>query len=45
MNLSANSIDSQLNQLIPTLGAFTDYWNVKASSQLGHLSLILALIL
>ena len=37
---TANSIDSQLTQLFPHMfiQAFTDYWSVKASSQLGHLS-------
>ena len=36
MDFSANPIDSQLDQLIPTLCDITDYWSVNASSQLGH---------
>ena len=32
MDFSADSIDSQLNQLIPTLCAITDYWNVRLES-------------
>ena len=32
MDFSADPIDFQLNQLIPTLCASTDYWSVNASS-------------
>ena len=37
---TADSIDCQLTQLFPHMfiQAFTDYWSVKASSQLGHMS-------
>ena len=37
---TVDSIDSRLTQLFPHMfiQAFTDYWSVKASSQLGHLS-------
>ena len=37
---TADSIDWQLTQLFPYMfiQAFTDYWSVKASGQLGHMS-------
>ena len=37
---TADSIDCQLTQLFPHMfiQAFTDYWSVKASGQLGHMS-------
>ena len=36
----AKSIDWQLTQLFPYMfiQGFTDYWGVKASGQLGHMS-------
>ena len=37
---TADPIDCQLTQLFPHMfiQAFTDYWSVKTSGQLGHMS-------